>query len=397
MNTERSSTGGRAEVNNAAATSSPASTEAEQNSSQSSLEDAVAAELLQSTEMELSDAMSSRPVDTRAGDSGSVSADSKLAGSSSSAGSDKDAPRSGSLARKVALYKAMVVVEFLKSDSEPVEVLDGLYIGSVGAAFHREHLQLTGITHILSALKGVKPRFPDQFSYCVLELLDSAKQDLLSHLPTALSFIDGALKVNSAGYGDGADASLARQLLPHGAPPHSTAAATAAAAGDPTSDASSSSAVHANSFVGSITGGGANSLSMDTQPVSAAHAVLSSISAADSNLVPLQAPPQQQQPAVSAGVTTTRTLLLHPVRPKPPRVLVHCFRGSSRSGAVVIAYVMRRRRMTFVEALRFVQSRRSIVNPNPGFVQQLLQYEKQLFGDGAASALQTTLPAVQST
>ena len=60
------------------------------------------------------------------------------------------------------------------------------------------------------------------------------------------------------------------------------------------------------------------------------------------------------------------------------KVLVHCAAGSSRSGAIVVAWVMKQQRIRFVEALAFVQRIRSIVLPNPGFAEQLQEFEKQL-------------------
>mmetsp|Transcript_15573 Transcript_15573/g.25794 ORF Transcript_15573/g.25794 Transcript_15573/m.25794 type:complete len:227 (-) Transcript_15573:323-1003(-) len=53
------------------------------------------------------------------------------------------------------------------------------------------------------------------------------------------------------------------------------------------------------------------------------------------------------------------------------RVIVHCAQGKSRSAAIIIAYLILRRAMSFDDALNFVQSRRPIVQPNPGFVCQL--------------------------
>jgi len=52
-------------------------------------------------------------------------------------------------------------------------------------------------------------------------------------------------------------------------------------------------------------------------------------------------------------------------------VLVHCAAGISRSASVVIAYLMMTRGMTLAEAYQYVKSRRPIVEPNPGFIQQL--------------------------
>jgi len=45
---------------------------------------------------------------------------------------------------------------------------------------------------------------------------------------------------------------------------------------------------------------------------------------------------------------------------------------------VVIAYIMKSKNMTYNEALDYVRSKRGIVNPNPGFKRQLMEYEKLL-------------------
>lgn len=59
-------------------------------------------------------------------------------------------------------------------------------------------------------------------------------------------------------------------------------------------------------------------------------------------------------------------------------VFVHCNAGISRAGSVVTAYVMKTLRMGFEAALAFVKSKRSVVRPNAGFVEQLKEYEKTL-------------------
>lgn len=57
-------------------------------------------------------------------------------------------------------------------------------------------------------------------------------------------------------------------------------------------------------------------------------------------------------------------------------VLVHCQMGISRSASCVIAYLMKYYAMSFRSALQFVQSKRTIVCPNEGFQQQLIEFEK---------------------
>ncbi len=57
-------------------------------------------------------------------------------------------------------------------------------------------------------------------------------------------------------------------------------------------------------------------------------------------------------------------------------VYVHCVAGVSRSPSIVIAYFMKLNSWKFQEALTFVVSKRRYVDPNAGFRQQLLVYEK---------------------
>ena len=49
-----------------------------------------------------------------------------------------------------------------------------------------------------------------------------------------------------------------------------------------------------------------------------------------------------------------------------------------RAGSIVTAYVMKTLRMSFESALAYVKSKRSVVRPNAGFVEQLKEYEKTL-------------------
>lgn len=56
-------------------------------------------------------------------------------------------------------------------------------------------------------------------------------------------------------------------------------------------------------------------------------------------------------------------------------VLVHCNAGRSRSASIILAYLMYRFNTSFEDALRHLKSRRSVVQPNPGFIRQLKQWE----------------------
>lgn len=58
--------------------------------------------------------------------------------------------------------------------------------------------------------------------------------------------------------------------------------------------------------------------------------------------------------------------------------LVHCKKGMSRSGAVVVAYLMfHNPKMSLLDALTYARSRRAIVAPNLGFMAQLIKWERE--------------------
>jgi dual specificity phosphatase 12 len=53
------------------------------------------------------------------------------------------------------------------------------------------------------------------------------------------------------------------------------------------------------------------------------------------------------------------------------KILVHCNAGVSRSGSVLIAYLMACLRISFSQALAIAQEARACIDPNPGFTKQL--------------------------
>lgn len=58
------------------------------------------------------------------------------------------------------------------------------------------------------------------------------------------------------------------------------------------------------------------------------------------------------------------------------KIYVHCVVGVSRSATLVIAYIMKTRCMTYQEAYDLVVQKRSIIDPNEGFVKQLVLFHK---------------------
>ncbi|XP_070820986.1 dual specificity protein phosphatase 18-like [Chaetodon trifascialis] len=62
------------------------------------------------------------------------------------------------------------------------------------------------------------------------------------------------------------------------------------------------------------------------------------------------------------------------------RTLLHCNAGVSRSAALCMAYLMRHRGVTLLEAHRWVRTCRPMARPNDGFWKQLVRYEMELRG-----------------
>ena len=57
-------------------------------------------------------------------------------------------------------------------------------------------------------------------------------------------------------------------------------------------------------------------------------------------------------------------------------VLCHCHEGKSRSTSIVAAYLIRYNGMSSKEALEYIKSKRTQIDPNNGYINQLIKYEK---------------------
>lgn len=75
--------------------------------------------------------------------------------------------------------KALTAMKLTKEDCQPGEVYPDVFLGSIGAAYNKGALQALGITHILTCAANIKPRYPEDFTYKVLELLDSPNQNIV--------------------------------------------------------------------------------------------------------------------------------------------------------------------------------------------------------------------------
>ncbi|KAK9295043.1 hypothetical protein QLX08_010523 [Tetragonisca angustula] len=84
------------------------------------------------------------------------------------------------------------------------EVVPGLYLGPYSAASRSKLQSLLehGITHIICVRQDIeanfiKPNFPDKFQYLVLNIADTATENIIQHFHKVKAFIDDGL--NSGG------------------------------------------------------------------------------------------------------------------------------------------------------------------------------------------------------
>ena len=74
--------------------------------------------------------------------------------------------------------------------------------------------------------------------------------------------------------------------------------------------------------------------------------------------------------------------LIEKVKNDGGRILIHCYKGVSRSVSIVIAYLIYKNKWNYDEAFEFVQSKRSIANPNINFYLQLKTFHKRITATG---------------
>lgn len=81
-----------------------------------------------------------------------------------------------------------------ESRSSIHEIVPRIYLGDIRVAHNKEKLDSLGITHVVIAVVGVPPPFPDDYKYMNVDLCDVQEEDIKKHFSDVHSFIDDALR-----------------------------------------------------------------------------------------------------------------------------------------------------------------------------------------------------------
>lgn len=89
----------------------------------------------------------------------------------------------------ITLMRVFSTAKILKEDNKPVEIIENLYIGSFAAADKKEILYNHGITHIIVAASSLMKKFPEDFTYMHLDILDSPEIGIKKYFDETGEFI----------------------------------------------------------------------------------------------------------------------------------------------------------------------------------------------------------------
>lgn len=80
---------------------------------------------------------------------------------------------------------------------------------------------------------------------------------------------------------------------------------------------------------------------------------------------------------ISKYFDKTYDIISNAIFDKKESILVHCDHGVSRSASIVIAFVIRCKKISFDDAYKLVKKCRREINPNKSFVKQLVKYSEK--------------------
>ncbi|EEQ97906.1 dual specificity protein phosphatase, putative [Perkinsus marinus ATCC 50983] len=96
-----------------------------------------------------------------------------------------------------AMQRSLCALQIVKSDNGLHRITERLYVSSVSGAMNLKELRQHRISHILCVASGIRPLYPDCFTYKCADLLDADTESLLDILPSCLSWMICAQREDS--------------------------------------------------------------------------------------------------------------------------------------------------------------------------------------------------------
>lgn len=96
--------------------------------------------------------------------------------------------------------KIKPILEAAHNDRKAVEIIPGLYLGSIASMIFSQELDSVGITHIVIAAKGIQPFHvtlyskPQSVDHLIVPVDDFEDEDILKHFDTACKYIKDAIE-----------------------------------------------------------------------------------------------------------------------------------------------------------------------------------------------------------
>ncbi|EOY05545.1 Dual specificity protein phosphatase 1 isoform 1 [Theobroma cacao] len=91
-----------------------------------------------------------------------------------------------------ALLRVVNFTRCFKEDNVPCKIEEGLFLGSVAAAYNMDALKHLNITHILTVASSLKPAHSNDFVYKIIPVLDKEDTNLSQYFDECFDFIDEA-------------------------------------------------------------------------------------------------------------------------------------------------------------------------------------------------------------
>ena len=83
---------------------------------------------------------------------------------------------------------------YINTNFSASEINENLYIGDFPSACNKGELKELGITHIVTAVVGVEPMFPNDFKYQLVDICDTKTTDISIHFDQCAKFMDDAIE-----------------------------------------------------------------------------------------------------------------------------------------------------------------------------------------------------------